>query len=172
MPAIPGIMHVRKPVHADALTQALAPDATRQIPLRIPTPIPAPQPALGTVLLINDHYLTLHRLADQVRSLGYEVVTAVDGVQALELAADRAFAVILTDAHLPDLTPKQMKESLRRGSGPNRLTPLLACSPSAVPHDQSQVELAGVEALLQAPLETRELAAALQLWAPPHQSDP
>lgn len=162
-PALPGIIHVRKPMHADALTQALAPDATRRITMQIPTPVQSLTENKGTVLLVNDHYLALHQMADQVRGLGYEVVTAVDGVQALKLAADQPFSVVLTDAHLPDITPKQLTATLRRSAGPNRETPVLACSASTN-HDEMKALTLGVDGLLASPLDTNALDAALKRW--------
>ena len=164
-PAIPGIVHVRKPMHADALTQALAPDATRRITMRIPTPVQSLTEHQGTVLLVNDHYLTLHQMADQVRGLGFKVVTAVDGVQALRLAADQPFTVVLTDAHLPDLTAKQLTATLRRSAGPNRETPVLACSASTANHDEMQALTLGVDGLLASPLDNNALEAALKRWS-------
>ena len=164
-PALPGVTHVRKPMHADALTQALAPDSTRHIPMRVPTSVQSPTEHLGTVLLVNDHYLVLHQMEEQVRGLGFAVVTAVDGVQALRLAADQPFSVVLTDAHLPDITAKQLIETLRRSGGPNRETPVLAYSASITNHDDMQALTLGVDGLLVSPLDISALDTALKRWA-------
>jgi signal transduction histidine kinase/CheY-like chemotaxis protein len=163
-PALPGIVHVRKPMHADAMTQALAPDAERRFVMPIPIPIQSSNVNQGTVLLVNDHYLTLHQMADQVRGLGFHVVTAVDGVQALQLATEQPFSVVLTDAHLPDLTAKQLTATLRRSSGPNRETPVLACIAASTSHEVSEALTLGVDGLLTSPLENSALAAALERW--------
>ena len=56
------------------------------------------------ILVVDDEEIVLVALRDTLRLVGYEVVTAHDGIQALERLQHEEFAVILTDHQMPTLT--------------------------------------------------------------------
>jgi CheY-like chemotaxis protein len=74
----------------------------------------APQPRLGArVLVVDDdpfirslHSILLHKS-------GYDVTTAVNGIEALERIADEPFDLLLTDCRMPGLDGASVIVSLR-----------------------------------------------------------
>ena len=56
------------------------------------------------ILVVDDEEIVLVALRDTLRLEGFEVVTAHDGIQALERLRHQEFAVILTDHQMPTLT--------------------------------------------------------------------
>ena len=154
IPPPPGRTVLRKPVHADALFQLLAPVHTRRVSTRTPLPETLPAPTRGAVLLADDHYLSLQQAEQLIRRAGYAVTTVSDGVQALRQASERPYDLILVDAQLPDLDAGQFASALRTSSGPNQFTPVIAVGGSAK----------GVEDVLERPLTHAPLSLILDHW--------
>lgn len=161
---VPGVPLLRKPVHADALFELLAPGGTRRLQPRTPTPDEHPQPTRGTVLLADDHYVSLHQTEALLRAAGYAVVTAVDGVEALHRAAERGFDLFLVDSQLTDLDATQLVTALRTGDGPNRRTPVVAMGGTATSAENLRLLGSGVDDLLERPLVKPALLSALERW--------
>ncbi|MGC8744167.1 MAG: HD domain-containing phosphohydrolase [Verrucomicrobiia bacterium] len=56
------------------------------------------------ILVVDDEEIVLVALRETIRLAGYEVVTAIDAVKALEEVKSQEFAVILTDQQMPGMT--------------------------------------------------------------------
>ena len=65
------------------------------------------------VLVVDDHVEMARLLADQLGDLGYEVVLARDGHQALELAREGLPDVVLTDVRMPRVDGMELLDALR-----------------------------------------------------------
>ena len=163
---LPGISLLRKPVHADALFELLLPGGTRRFQPRTPPHGLNPIPTRGTVLVADDHYVSLHQTEQMLRASGFEVVTAVDGVQALKFANERHFQLLLIDALLPDLDATQLIDVLRGGAGPNRRTPVVAIAGSLSSEEHARFRTAGIVELLDRPLSQAALVTVLERWTP------
>jgi response regulator RpfG family c-di-GMP phosphodiesterase len=61
-------------------------------------------PALHRILVVDDEEIVLVALRETLRREGYQVVTALNAIQALELLKQGPFSVILTDQQMPQLT--------------------------------------------------------------------
>jgi signal transduction histidine kinase len=73
----------------------------------------AAQPA--TVLLVDDDERVRRAAAEELRELGYSVVEAASGEQALSRAqADASFDILVTDQAMPGMTGTQLATELRR----------------------------------------------------------
>lgn len=159
-----GELHIRKPAHADALLEALLPGGTRRLQPR--TPLPATRatmhPARGTILLVDDNYVSLRLTEQLLHNLGCQVVTAVDGVQTLTLAAETAFDAILLDNRLSDLAADQILAALRGGTGPNRRTPVIALSATADADEIERLRQAGMNEMLTKPVTAAHLQALVE----------
>lgn len=68
----------------------------------------------GTLLIVDDEEDVLGVLTEYLSTLGYEVVPALSGHEALErLEAGIRFDVAVVDWTLPDLTGKEVIEAVR-----------------------------------------------------------
>ena len=56
------------------------------------------------ILIVDDEEIVLVALRETLRREGYEVVTALSAVQALEILQKTQFSVIITDQQMPTLT--------------------------------------------------------------------
>lgn len=71
-------------------------------------------PGTETILLVEDEELLCHVVAEMLGDLGYHVLCATDGQQALEVSHAHSGAVdlLITDVLMPDLDGVQLAESL------------------------------------------------------------
>ncbi len=91
--------------------------ADTRIPERVPSPTPAlPQNGSGTLLLVDDEPYVLKALTDILRALGYHIIPANSGQQAVALferQKDRIDGVLL-DMIMPDMGGRQVLEQLKK----------------------------------------------------------
>jgi EAL domain-containing protein (putative c-di-GMP-specific phosphodiesterase class I) len=80
-----------------------------------PTSTEGPRVATrGKVLLTDDDALIRGALARRLGGLGYDVTTAADGREALELLAKTPFEVIVSDIAMPELDGIQLLRAVRQ----------------------------------------------------------
>jgi EAL domain-containing protein (putative c-di-GMP-specific phosphodiesterase class I) len=80
-----------------------------------PTSTEGPRVATrGKVLLTDDDALIRGALARRLGGLGYDVTTAADGREALELLAKTSFEVIVSDIAMPELDGIQLLRAVRQ----------------------------------------------------------
>lgn len=86
-----------------------------------------PQPTGERILLVDDDQAVQKGIARVLRRAGYEVVTASDGEEALNLfqESERPVALVVTDAIMPNMGGRDLCEALGRLS-PGQ--PCLVCS--------------------------------------------
>jgi CheY-like chemotaxis protein len=70
----------------------------------------------GNILVVDDDLLNRLVLTTNLQEQGYEVSTAEDGRQALEMLASRPFDVVLLDLIMPELDGFQVLEQMKRDS--------------------------------------------------------
>ena len=164
--ALVGEQHLRKPLRADTVLEALIPGGTRRIQPRTPlqhTSI-TPLPAKGAVLLVDDNYVSLRASESHLQNFGCVVITAVDGVQALQRANERTFDLIILDLQLADLAAEQMLIALRGGSGPSRETPVIGMSATASTDTVDHLRHTGMNDFVTKPVAAITLEAMVKRW--------
>jgi DNA-binding response OmpR family regulator len=110
-------------------------------------------------ILIVDDDPSLHEVArTYLRLEGYTVDSALDGGEALALAASRGPAVVVLDFMLPDISGEEVLEQLRRRSR----VPVLMISGSARTEDRVRALTAGADDYLTKPFSARELVARVK----------
>lgn len=70
--------------------------------------------ASKSVLIVEDDHHLRHTLTGVLRQAGCEVISAADGVEALQYAAAAPYALIYLDIHLPEMNGIQVLKELRR----------------------------------------------------------
>jgi len=121
-----------------------------------PAPAVVGAPAKGRILVIDDEGAIREMARDILESGGYEVVTAVDGVDALELYREEwgRIDLVLLDMVMPRMGGL---ETYRRLLGMDRTVRVLLCTGFA-DHEKTQKALKeGAVGLLQKPFTMTEL---------------
>jgi CheY-like chemotaxis protein len=70
----------------------------------------------GNILVVDDDLLNRLVLSTNLQEQGYDVATAEDGRQALQMLADQSFDVVLLDLIMPELDGFQVLEQMKRDS--------------------------------------------------------
>ena len=63
-----------------------------------------PDPSLHRILIVDDEEIVLVALRETLRREGYEVVTSLNAIPALDLVKKKTFSVILSDQQMPGMT--------------------------------------------------------------------
>lgn len=91
------------------------PASAEQAPQAMPTDSLTPRlRGAGTVLLVEDEDLVRASTADILIDLGYQVVEARSGEEALRRASNTRFDLVLTDHLMPGMTGVELVDRLRR----------------------------------------------------------
>lgn len=110
-----------------------------------------------TILLVEDEELLCHVVVDMLSQLGYRVLSATSGKEALALAHEYSgqIDVLISDVLMPELAGPQLADSLRR-SRPNLKVIFVSGDAEA----NSVIGLG--DALLQKPFTIKMLSAKLR----------
>ncbi len=79
------------------------------------------------ILLVDDYRDALDMWGVYLRSCGYDVMTAADGLQAVEIARAQLPDLIILDLDLPGISGYEVARRLRSG-GPTAAIPLIAAT--------------------------------------------
>jgi len=124
---------------------------------------------LGQLILLAEDNVTNQRvILRQLNSLGYAAMIADDGELALEALAERSFAILLTDCHMPNLDGFNLTRKIREQESENsgaRL-PIIAITASALGEEVDLCYESGMDDFLSKPVEISKLNLALKKWMP------
>ncbi len=108
------------------------------------------------VLLVEDNELNRDMLSRRLQRRGYEVLLAVDGLEALAQAASQRPDVVLMDMDLPVMNGWDATRRLRQDPA-IRDIPVIALTAHALPADRERAMEAGCDAYQSKPVEFAEL---------------
>jgi PAS domain S-box-containing protein len=114
-----------------------------------------------TVLVVDDVPSNQAVVVDLLEPLGFDVVTAADGQQAIHLAREIRPDLILMDRWLPVLDGFQAAQQIRQNSELQDVS-IIAISASVSEEDQAQSRAAGIDDFLPKPIHWPRLAALLE----------
>ena len=113
------------------------------------------------VLLAEDDPGTIDVMCEELAFLGYEVILARNGAEALKKAATEMPDIIVMDIRLPRMDGFQAMQGLRSNSR-TRSIPVLASTAMAMPGDKEKCLVAGFDGYLAKPFTHKDLGAAIK----------
>jgi CheY-like chemotaxis protein len=116
------------------------------------------------ILLVEDDAINRDVLARYLTLVGYEIVIAVNGVQALELAQAQPPDLILMDMRLPILDGWQTTRKLKEGASTSMI-PVIALTAYAMDEERQKCFDAGCDAYESKPVDMPHLLATIQTFA-------
>jgi CheY-like chemotaxis protein len=78
------------------------------------------------------------------------------------MLATQPFDVVLMDVSMPEMGGREACRRLRELSGPNRNTPVIACTASTSPKDWEACRRAGMSGLVAKPIDPSALHGAIR----------
>ncbi|MFP4252800.1 MAG: response regulator, partial [Guyparkeria sp.] len=118
-----------------------------------------------TALVIDDDPVYLAHLGQTLRELGFHVLEAPNGKQALALADHEDIDVVFTDMHMPDITGAGVARILKKR--PRHLgTPIIAITANRQGNVHQDLLHSGIERVLTKPVTSGDLLSAIGEFFP------
>lgn len=117
----------------------------------------------GQILLVEDNPVNQSVIEAMLRSLGFDVVTALDGLQAVEQVLEQRFAAVLMDCRLPVVDGYEATRRIRLLPNGAQV-PIIALTANALQGDRERCLAAGMNDYLSKPFKRTELQQVLQRW--------
>ena len=135
-----------------------------------PSPLPPlrsivePSERLGlTVLLVEDNEDNRIIYTTVLRHVGYDVIEALDGVEAIALARSAKPDLILMDISLPHIDGWEATRVLRQDPDTSSI-PIIALTAHALQDDRERAVQMGFTSYLAKPVEPRAVVAEVKRW--------
>src|SRR5215213_1315951 len=127
---------------------------------------------MATILVVDDYSTSQRLLGFILRQNDHTVVTAINGLGALEQLAEKSIDLVITDLSMPEMDGMTLLQELRANPQFQNL-PVIILTGSAYAQDNTRAKAAGATLFLTKPVESEELIAAVtRLLAPPEEVEP
>lgn len=120
-------------------------------------------PVGQTVLLVEDNEDNRIIYSTVLRHLGYEVVEALDGTRAIELARSVKPDIILMDISIPEIDGWEATRILKQDPVTKEI-PIIALTAHALADDRERATAMGFTSYLAKPVEPRAVVAEVRRW--------
>lgn len=131
-----------------------------------PLALPAPKTNLDEnadlhILVVDDHPINRRLLADQLTALGYRVITANDGLDALAVLNTNSVDIVLTDVNMPNMDGYRLTHRLREL---NHNFPVIGVTANALAESKLRCIEAGMDNCLSKPVTLDTLRQMLRYY--------
>ncbi len=113
------------------------------------------------ILIVDDETHILNVVSMKLRNAGYEVLTAADGEEALEVAEAELPDLVITDYHMPVMNGVEMCTEMRKRDTLAAI-PAVMLTARGYALDPEDMERTGIRQLLSKPFSPRELLSTVQ----------
>ena len=117
---------------------------------------------MAKLLLVEDNEMNRDMLTRRLQKRGFEVVTALDGQQAVTLASADKPDLILMDMSLPVLDGWQATRLIKSGAATQHI-PVIALTAHALNEDREQAFQAGCDEFETKPVDLAALIRKIEL---------
>ncbi len=114
-----------------------------------------------TVLVVDDEIHIVHVVAIKLRNNGYEVISADNGAEALELAIRDKPDIIVTDYQMPVMTGLELVDNLRRHEE-TKDTPVIMLTARRFAISREQQDELQISGCLSKPFSPKELLGNIE----------
>jgi CheY-like chemotaxis protein len=118
---------------------------------------------LSTILVVDDNPINLKLIGEVLEFEGYAVLFAHDAEAAQLIISDLVPDLILMDIALPGMDGLTLTRLLKADERTRR-TPIVALTAFAMKGDDRKAQLAGCDAYLTKPIDTRKLPLQVEQW--------
>lgn len=156
----------------DGIASTIAPPLAAS-PIVPPSPTPLAQSPLTaasqlpavTLLLAEDNPANQQLALLMLKKLGYQVLLAANGHQAVHAAFDHQPALILMDCQMPDMDGFEATAAIRsREKSTGRHIPIIAMTANAMQGDRERCLDAGMDDYISKPVSPKQLKQVLEHW--------
>lgn len=116
---------------------------------------------MACIMAVDDSASMLQMVSFTLKGAGYEVVEASDGVQALNLAKQKAVNLVITDVNMPNMDGITLIKELR-ALPTYKFTPLLMLTTESSPEKKQEGKAAGATGWIVKPFNPDQLLATVK----------
>ncbi|OOV86340.1 hypothetical protein BTA35_0214095 [Oceanospirillum linum] len=131
---------------------------------QIPSEISSVALESESVLVVEDNPVNAKLITTILSRMGYETELAENGRIALEMCHGKKYSLIMMDCQMPVMDGLTCSQEIRRGSGPNRNTAIVALTANVMTVDRQSCLDAGMQDFLAKPLDMSLLQQSLKRW--------
>ncbi|EDY82924.1 ATPase, histidine kinase-, DNA gyrase B-, and HSP90-like domain protein [Verrucomicrobiia bacterium DG1235] len=124
------------------------------------------------ILLADDNAINRKLGKRFLQQMKLDVTLACNGKQAVELASEQCFDLILMDLQMPELDGITATQRIREINTAGKTIPIVALTANAFAEVREQCKEAGMNDFLTKPLRVNELASTLERWFATSESPP
>lgn len=121
------------------------------------------------LLVVDDNLTNLKYVQAMLAGGGLRIDIAMTGHEAIKMAANNRYQLILMDIQLPDLSGTEVTKRIRQLRH-HQQTAILAFTAHALPDEIASFRLAGMDDVLIKPLDTQKIAHILTRLSPADES--
>jgi CheY-like chemotaxis protein len=115
---------------------------------------------MATILVVDDYSVTLRVLGHILEHGGYDVLTAGNGMEALETLAEMPVDLVISDIAMPEMDGLSLLRNLRADERFESL-PIIMLTASGQDEDRRVAETTGANGFLTKPVGSAELLDAV-----------
>lgn len=117
----------------------------------------------GTVLVVDDVQVNQLIASAMLETLGFDVVTANNGLEAVNKYSSQAFTFILMDCQMPVMDGFEASREIRKLEGTTH-TPVIALTALAMSGDRELCLSAGMDDYITKPYSIEDLISCFKKW--------
>lgn len=122
------------------------------------------------ILLVEDDRINQIVIEKMLKSEGYEVDLAINGIEAIQKSMYKGYDAILMDIQMPLLDGLNATEQIRNSRDINEKTPIIALTAFALKGDEEKFLDAGMDAYLSKPVDRLLLVNTIETLVKEHES--
>lgn len=112
------------------------------------------------ILVVDDNAMNLRLIQDLLTVMGYTVITANSGTDAVHLALEQRFDLILMDVQMPGMSGTEaMRQLKRQPDWPE--VPIVAITALAMEGDEQQLLEAGFDGYISKPIVFSDMLSSI-----------
>jgi len=130
---------------------------------------PRPAGPKGAILLVEDNPMNQRVARYVLKMLGHEAHIAVNGIEAVEMFANRSYDLILMDCHMPIMDGYEATRRIREMeliAAGRREVPIIAVTADVLTSSYKLCFEVGMNDFISKPYEARDLRRILGRWLP------
>jgi len=111
------------------------------------------------ILVVDDSLLSRRMVVEALKSSGYKIIEAKNGVEALESFEKERPVLVVTDLLMPDMNGQQLLAHIREL---DPTMPVIVASADIQQSTQSQCEELGISGFLSKPVRAQDLLTCIE----------